>query len=205
MKKYTDEEVKKAAHRERVAFRKMIKLYNCFSKYEKIILSEDGNDVYDVLLYKINDKGLMCDKVFVEIKIRYDNFDSEGYVFETKKYNSIVKLAEEKLYLTPDEYKILYINFTPSGTYIWNTDIIKYLEIKTDKMNITTCKSRYEKTNKTNWHLPIDKAIKHFDYVFTEDDIIREDKLNRINNVLNREPEKIDWLSKILFGEEESK
>lgn len=202
MKSKTDYNVEKAARCERVAFRKMESLHNCFKGYERIYLPETGKDVYDILLYKVKD-GMMYNRIFIEIKIRYANYDSEGYVLETKKYNSIVKLAEQECGLKPDEYKIFYINYTPSGTYIWNTDIIKDLDVKTDNMNKVTCKSRFEKTSKTNWHLPIDKAIRHYDYVFNEGDVIQEAREVKINEVLRKEPEKVDWLYKILFDKDE--
>jgi hypothetical protein len=151
----------KAAYMERIAFRNFIKLYNLFQGegYDIDIRPYEGQDVYDVLVSKHND-GSIYKRYIIELKIRDKDFDNEGYVYETKKHKSLTNIKN----LDPDNNEILYINFTPNGTYIWFIDRIigNYQSIKKE-MNKATMNSRSDKSNKTTYLL-LPKDAKHYQY-----------------------------------------
>ena len=160
----------KSSFSERAAFKNFIKLYNGFKNWEILLTPYDGYDCYDVLLYKIKD-GIITNRMFIEIKIRDCIYDT--YFLETKKLNSIKKLCESELYFTDDEYKILYLNFTPQGTFIWDCSVIEKENIKVSKqmMNKATMSSRTKKVNKSKYDLPISLA-KRWDYIWDEKQLI---------------------------------
>lgn len=154
----------RASFIERCAWKNFLSLYDAFPGWEQIILPYEGKDVYDVMLYKI-ENGSITKRVFIEIKVRNVIYDE--YFMETKKYNSIKKLCEKELYLNEDEYKILYVNFTPTGTYIWDTSILKDIKVSKVEMNKATMDSRSDKVNKSKYDLPISKA-KRYNYIWDE-------------------------------------
>lgn len=154
----------KSAFIERCAWKNFLSIYDAFPGWEQVILPYEGKEVYDVLLFKI-DNGYITKRVFVEIKVREVVYDE--YFLETKKYNSIKRLCEKELYLNKEDYKILYVNFTPTGTYIWDTDIVNELTVSKQEMNKATMNSRDNKITKTKYDLPINKA-KRYGYVWDE-------------------------------------
>lgn len=158
------DDFEKSSFIERCAWKNFLKLYNPFPGYEIMLMPYEGYSIYDVMLYKI-ENHIITNRVFIEIKVRKVVYDS--YFFETKKYNSIVKLCKEELCLRDDEFKILYLNFTPTGTYIWNTDIIKDMNVTKQVMNKATMSDRTNKVNKTKWDMPIDKS-KKYNYIWDE-------------------------------------
>jgi len=153
----------KKAFIERAAFKSLLSLYNVFPGYEIMYTPVEGKQCYDVMLYKLND-GIMCDRVFIEIKVR--DVVYSDYFLETKKINSIKKMCDD-LFLTEDEYKILYMNFTPQGTYIWNCNIIKDIKITKQLMNKATSNNTTDKVLKSKYDLPTDKARK-YNYTWDE-------------------------------------
>ena len=162
---YFTNDYEKAAYQERCAFKNLISLYDAFPGYEYKVNPASGKEVYDVLIYKLED-GKMTNRIFIEIKIR--DCIREDYMLETKKYNSIIKLCKEELYLNDNEYKIFYLNFTPIGTYLFNCNIVKDIPITYLECNKSTCNSRYDKVNKSKWDLPLNKAIRKYDYIFDQ-------------------------------------
>ena len=154
----------RAAFCERIAFRNWNKLYNPFKGWTIIETPIEGYDVYDILLHKYKD-GIIVKRIYLEIKIRDVEYDE--YFLETKKLNSIHKMCVDELYLKEDEYKIFYLNFTPSGTYLWDTKIVEDIPVTRQVMNEATMASRDKKINKGKYNLPISRA-KHWEYTWDE-------------------------------------
>jgi len=186
------DQFQRAAFIERAAYKNLKKLYNIFSEYSEYITPYDGYSPYDICLHKYND-GLIKKTIFIEIKVRTETWDT--YFLETKKYTSIKRLAEDELYLKPEDYKILYLNFTPTSTLLFDTDIIKELEVKSTEMNIATMSSRTKKKSKTIWELPVEKA-KSFKYIWSEDQL-KAHTDEYFNTVVKEQIQKkggLDWL-----------
>lgn len=157
---YFKDSVHRYAFIERCAWKEFRSSFTIFDNFHQVITPYDDKDSYDVFLYKIDDKGRMYDRIFIEIKVRNKIYND--WFFETKKYNSILKLCREELYLKDEEYKILYVNFTEIGTLIWNTDIIYEddMKVSTQMMNKATFKSRSDKTPKSKYDMPLSRAKK---------------------------------------------
>jgi len=167
-----------ASKRERFAFKQFIEKYKLFKEddYSIYLTPEYGYDKYDALIQKFNNDSYICEKRYItEFKIRmFDNKSNstlrkcreEGFIFETKKYNGLVKISK----LDPDKNEILYINFLPDSTIIWNISLLekKGLLKKTNKyMNVATMKSRSDKKDKKIYLLK-EEWGKKYNYIFDE-------------------------------------
>lgn len=139
-------------------------------KFE-IHFNEDKYGHYDAYYYIIDHNTQKIKKrVWVEIKIRDTHFDD--YFLETKKYNNLEKKRKE-LFLNKDEVVYLYVNFTPSGTYLWNISDISKFEKEKRSMNKATSTDRKNKTVKEINYLKTNEA-KHFDYFINKDLILKK-------------------------------
>ena len=184
-----------ASKRERWAFQQLLKTTKLFNdpQYVIWISPEDGFDVYDVLIQKIVD-GSVKQRFYIELKNRMLSPDilemckNDGYILEKKKYDSLVKAK-----LDP-ETRLIYINFTPEKTIIWDLD-------KTDmdwtkkKMNKATMASRNNKVSKSVTLLKEEKG-KHYEYIFNEDDYQRDIKkqlLKKENKVIGKKDRDYLW------------
>lgn len=111
--------------------------------------------VYDA--YFINKK-----RVFIEIKVRYETYGD--YMLESKKVKNIKQVIDD-LYLDRSEVSVLYINFCPTSTHIWDVTDYLYENIEWSKkdFNEATFKSRTNKKEKNHvMLLPQDgKTIKY--------------------------------------------
>ena len=155
------DDFEKSAYKERIAFKNFIKLYHLFEgdNFDIDIRPYEGNDYYDVLISKHND-GSIYKRYIIELKVRDEDYDEEGYVYETKKHRDLMDIKN----LDPDNNEILYINFTPNGTYIWFIDkiIANYKPIR-KKMNKATMNSRTDKSDKGTYLL-LPKDAKKYEY-----------------------------------------
>jgi lipopolysaccharide export LptBFGC system permease protein LptF len=133
-----------ASFRERVFFEDFYK-----GKYKIYITPFYSNEPYDVMLYEVRDNKII-NRIYIEIKIRDKSWDE--YIFEKDKYNRLTKRCKNG--------KILYLNFTPKGTYIWNTNVVKNLNTTTSLMNKATMKNRDNKIEKEVWYLSTEYAKK---------------------------------------------
>lgn len=152
----------RSAYYERLAFENFIhnyKLFNDKDKWDILITPYYADDVYDVMITK-HEKGSVIKRYIIELKIREKSFDDEGYVYETKKHNSLTKIKN----IDPEHNQILYINFTPNGTYVWNIDecLKEYKPIKKE-MNKATMTSRDDKSNKSTYLL-LPVSAKKYEY-----------------------------------------
>jgi hypothetical protein len=177
----------RAAYMERIAFNNFINNYKLFTNDDIDIRPYWGDDVYDVLISKHND-GSIYKRYIIELKIRDGDFDNEGYVYETKKHNSLMKIKN----LDPNLNEIIYINFTPNGTYVWFIDKIidNYQSIKKE-MNKATMESRTNKNNKWTYLL-LPKNAKKYEYrwdirQFNEVIEAKKQKQMKIKQRLNEE------------------
>jgi len=173
---YFSSMIQEASFKERVALHNLEKLYNPFpvELYFKYITSYDGNDYYDAL-YQRHFEGIIRKRYFIEIKIRDKIFPD--YFIEPKKIKDIESVALKNL--SKDEFEILYLNFTPEGTFLWNVrNLIDNNKYKMEKRlaNKCTMKSRTDKIEKDFFAFEKTDA-KFFNYIW--DDLQLKSHLNK--------------------------
>jgi hypothetical protein len=114
-------------------------------------------------------------KFIVEIKHRDNDFDT--VMLEKVKYNSLMKVNKElSKYLTKDEgVDVLYVNFMPSGTFIYkltNDKLQDFLKLKVNKVKEKQVKSTFIendiKIDKDIYYLPKTLA-KYYPYIIPRD------------------------------------
>ena len=155
-----------ASKRERyclnIIFNKILKYNN---KHNLYLTSEYDYDRQDATLYIY--KEHICVKGYIiECKLRKNNYDT--YFYESKKHKSLTKLKKEYSMGTNVPFSILYVNVTPSKTYIW--DIDKILP-ETNKVKVACNKESMSGDN-----IKIDKGVyelhinnsKHLEFTFNE-------------------------------------
>lgn len=182
----------KASFFERCAFKNLRKLYDLFPEYNYWETEINEDKPYDIGLMKVVE-GVIVDKIIIEIKIR--NMIFEEYILEPKKVTNIKRYCKNHMCLDEGEYKIYFVNFTPNGTYIWNTNIIDKLEIKVLNCNKDTMVENIKKVNKKVYYLPTEKA-KFFEYKWDESQAIPYYKGHN-DNIIVKEVKKrggLDWL-----------
>lgn len=163
----------KASFFERCAFKEIMKLIN-LNSYEVKFTPIHMKTPYDVLLVKYDD-GSVIERIVIEIKIR--SFIGESYWLEGYKYNNIRNLFEDELYYKPEDYKRVFLNFTPVGTFFWNMDLVKDKDLGTHKINKTTANIGHkgykaEKINKHTYDMFLTEAYKKVDYIWKEEHAI---------------------------------
>lgn len=150
-----------ASFKERLYFDKMIEEYKIFptDKWSYFKTSYLGYDDYD---YSATNKKT-GKRLVIEIKVRDRIWD--GYVYEIKKHKKLMEIKKSD----PSNITILYVNSTPSGTYIWNIDDIigKYKPVWI-YMNKSTMTSRTEKEKKKVYLLNSSDAIKFVPFKYTD-------------------------------------
>ncbi len=81
--------------------------------------------------------GTLCHKgkqYILEAKVRTASYDA--YLLEEQKYDNLMAFAKEC------NMDVLYVNFTPSGTYVWNlSDMTRKHQIVPFKQKLMTEKS----------------------------------------------------------------
>lgn len=156
-------------------------LYPNYFKYE-LHFTTDSYSTYDAYWVILDENLSIKKRVIVEIKQRTEDYPE--FILESKKYNALLKYRQD-LFLTKDEMKILYINFTPSKTIIWDIDNVK-IEIKTLKANKTTVDSRTNKINKGVIYLTTESG-KVLPYILNRDNILKKQKINKIVETKTKE------------------
>ena len=165
-----------ASKRERFALKQFTQTYNLFDEknnWSLYITPDGGYDVYDALVQHYHEESYICDKRYIiETKIRnvspsvLIDCKSNGWILESKKLNSLLKIAE----LDPEKNEILYICFNNDQTLVFNLTklLSKGLLIKSKKtMNKATMESRSEKTSKSIYLLKEEWGTA-FKYTFDE-------------------------------------
>lgn len=108
---------------------------------------------YDALLHIKDVSGLVVKKLIIEAKVRTADYPT--YFLEKQKYDSLKKLQSAH-----KDYLIWYVNFTPSGTHIFDLDSIDLGPVKRIEMNSQTFKSREKKRLKAVFTLDIQKSAR---------------------------------------------
>ena len=153
----------------RYALKEMNEKYKLFNG--DIQFTSDVYSAYDAFYFIIDDVTHNIKKrVYIELKIRNRVFDS--YLLENKKMNSLLKIRKD-MYFTEDEATILYINFCPNETIIYNIDKVKNLPTEKLIANKCTVNSKTDKIEKTVIMLkPTDG--KQIEYIINENEIIKK-------------------------------
>lgn len=158
---YFTDKYEEASFKERLYFDKLIELHNIFpsDKWTYYKTSYLGYDDYD---YSATNK-ITGKRLIIEIKIRDKSWG--GYVYETKKHKKLMDIKKTD----PNNITILYVNSTPSGTYIWNIDnIIGKYKTTWVEMNKSTMNSRTEKKRKRVYLLETSDAFKSVPFKYTD-------------------------------------
>lgn len=159
----------------REALRELKQLYPNLLKYD-LHFTTDTYAAYDCFYHIIDSNTHSITKrVLIEIKIRDRQFPE--YILETKKLNSLKKIRKD-LGFNEKEMSILYINFCPNETIIWNIDNINN-DIKTNEYNKATSTSRTEKINKDVIMLQPSEG-KQLNYILDENKILNKTKVSNI-------------------------
>ena len=165
-----------ASYKERLFFNRLNEIYQLFPKQDWHILqtSYTGSDVYDYLISNDNTYR----RYIVEIKIREKTFE-EGYIYQTSKHKDLTYIKN----IDPDNNRILYINSTPIGTYIWEIDKIihKYKPIKKE-MNKATMTNKEDKIDKSTYILLTEDA-KLYPYHWDEKQFLTHIEEINIKNI----------------------
>lgn len=169
-------------------------LYPNTFKY-KIEFTPGEYDPYDALFFIIDtETQSIIKRVWIELKIRKTTYDS--YLLETKKMNSLIRLRKA-MYYKEEDVTLLYINFTPNETIIYNLDKVKNIPTQKKVMNKCTVLSRTNKVEKDVIMLkPEDGKI--LNYILDEKEIDTRNKINKIVDTKSKEMK--NDLFKVLFG-----
>jgi len=158
-------------------------------KKHKLVFEPNQYSCYDASFHIYDtDTHQIKMRYFIEIKTRDKIYPQ--YILEKKKVVNIHNKMNQ-LGLQPGEYKILYLNFTPNQTLLWDITELSG-EDCTDKMmmNKATSTSRKHKIDKLCKMMKPEDA-KVYDYIINETKIIRNEKLRsimpEIENVIKEE------------------
>lgn len=149
-------------------------------KYPKLFKNElfftnEKYSSYDSFYFRTDDNGSIIKRVKIELKIRDRDFDE--FILEKKKLKSIRK--ECGAYLNDNEYSILYINFTPTQTILWDVSDINEDDSSKLVANKATSVNRIDKISKDVIMLSPDDGIK-LKYILNERELIDNYKKKRI-------------------------
>lgn len=145
----------KAGDKERYALAKLIEEMNCNDKYIYQLLTSEsyvpvGYDGFIIIRDRLTDKVL--DMLLVETKVREKHWDE--LIFERKKLNTLKRERDQlvKEMLPSMKPTIVYISFTPKGTYLFNIDQLieenKLPKLTSMSMNAMTVADNVKKVNK---------------------------------------------------------
>ena len=162
---------------------------------EDEIIGYDG-----ILTIKYKMTGNICGYYLVETKIRERDFDT--LQFDKQKLNTLKRNKKSKDKYFKTNYSdhtigIMYVNHTPSGTYLF--DILTILDNKLlpkvtkNLCNKTTVNSREEKVEKDVYMMPKELATK-YRYVYCE----KEYQLSLLENAQKDFTEATESIKKII-------
>jgi len=121
------------------------------------------------------------DKIFlIEMKVRYATYPD--YLLEAKKLKGLLAARKKINKDTGKKVVLLYLNFTPKGTYIWDLDrAINGLKESTVSANRYTAKVSNTEL-KSCYYLPTNKAHRKYKYIFNKEEIVKS-ILNKEENI----------------------
>tara|TARA_R110000850_G_scaffold53256_5_gene127877 strand:- start:1651 stop:2133 length:483 start_codon:yes stop_codon:yes gene_type:complete len=140
----------------RKAFSQLIK--NTVKDVPEIKYEQDPYSIFDASFTYKNAQNI-TKYVFVEIKVRSRKFNE--YILESKKFNAMHNIYKSKN-IKKEDVSLLYVNFCPDGSFIWDMDEIESKYTLQDSIfNRNTTESRYNKTQKQVYYLKTSDAIKY--------------------------------------------
>lgn len=136
--------------------------------YKTWMTPAEGYDVYDgVLLRFKKDTSEVVDRTIIEVKVRDRHYTE--LMLESIKYTELKKLRKSMNIRTKKECyvdiktRLLYINVTPSGSYLFDLDLLNYKTEWKDEMHwVSTTDKSKGKILKSVTYLPVD-GVKTFD------------------------------------------
>lgn len=150
--------------------------YNAELHLSHTFRSNMKNEVYDAVIY-LRDKITTNILYKFIIEVKYRDTEYETLILEKKRYNELFKTLKqaEQCKAPSEDITVLYINFTPSGTYIFNLCsnsnqkfLNDKLNLKTEKLVQYTFETDKKEINKKLYYLPKHLA-KHFKFVIDSD------------------------------------
>lgn len=134
------------------------------------------HDIYDAL-YQFTIDGTPKKTWIIEAKIRTKEYDTMQ--LEIKKYKDL------KNKILTDYTDIIYVNFLPTGSYIWNLtklslsnpEIFNHIEYK---MCPKSTVGDTTKINKPSYYLPKSLA-KRIDFIYSEQEYLKSNNVMDIN------------------------
>lgn len=159
--------------KERDALKKSLILEKLRENYEskgyefgnQFLTPYDDYDKYDAIqtYMKYKDNKTEYLRILIETKVRSEIYDE--MFLEYKKWLSLLKIKVQM----SGNYKLLYINFTPNGTYIYDltTELLNSCELVTRKMKDYTSAKDPKQIDKKVYLLPLEKA-KFIPFIYDE-------------------------------------
>lgn len=118
--------------------------------------------------------------LLIEMKVRYATYPD--YLLEAKKLNGLLAARKKINKDTGKEVFLFYLNFTPTGTYIWDLDkAVSGLKESTVSASRYTAKLSNTELKRC-YYLPTSKADKKYKYIFNKDEILKS-ILNKEENI----------------------
>lgn len=175
---------------ERIALNNIIPELFKGNKISFYTTPDDGKDIYDGYVMKMNDNFSIIDRYMIECKVR-DTF-YPTLLLEKKKYDALKKKAIES------DAKIIYICVTPDGAFCFNLD--KLINADTIWLKEPHWKSTQNKSAgkviKSVFYINIEQG-KRISYNSKDCQDEYNNKLKSIK-VISEIKEKVDYLWEIL-------
>tara|TARA_R110000851_G_scaffold74070_3_gene163519 strand:- start:4664 stop:5194 length:531 start_codon:yes stop_codon:yes gene_type:complete len=127
-------------------------------------------EIYDAFIDHLSPVGEKLRSWF-EIKIRNGAYND--YLLEDRKLQSLLKkrIVEEKRLGV--RIKLYYLNFTPSGTYVWDLDKVLGVETQGTNYSQKTTAKASAKIQKACYYLSTKSAVRTFKYIIDKEEIIK--------------------------------
>lgn len=197
--KNLNNEFKKSGDKERYA---LVNLFNYLTTKQEdysynFAPSDSGVNIgFDgILTIKYKNSGTIAGYYIIEAKVRTQHYDQ--LIFEKAKMNTLKKYKRQydkyfKTNFSDKTIGILYVNFTPQASYIFDICTIEennlLPKLTKKEMNKVTVASREDKINKQIYLLNLDLGIK-YKYIFNEEEYTNslfeeaQSKLNIVNEI----------------------
>lgn len=163
-----------ASLRERWALAKIIEQLKTSTEDKVYYTDPYLYDSWDAIMYCENPKKIYI----IEVKLRSKIYDK--YFYELKKHKQLMKKKKEvetSLNGWNIPVEILYINFTPITTYIWNiSEVLKFSLKKIIPCNEYSVVENKVKVNKDVYELENQLATQVVQWIFNEQEYYLSNK-----------------------------
>lgn len=163
--------------KERWALKKAIKMMVGSRNHTFQMTPIGSKEHYDGFLILYDDMWKQERSYYIESKIRDRHYDD--LLIEKYKIKEIKQLRKE----SHSDAEILYINFSPIGTWVWNIDKLEREEnLKTTTLNcpVTTVGDSNERKDKSVFLLLTEKG-KELNWIYTDGEYFLEQKPRATN------------------------